>query len=1379
MFLEYIHNWNYIDTSIETFSERRLPHSQFKTSTLVGSDEPFVQSQPTLQSTSGGQSQAIHQQSSNYQQHSHQGQQTQHAYQQQAQYDQYSHQQEYQHQVPIYQPQPPAQGFYYDACAPHPNEQMPLPYIHDLQSYDQQIYDHSYQQHLGETYQYAQVQQPYGYEYQQPFENAQLQHPYDYTRIQHPYTLEQQYQQYSGQFTNQQYAESLDQYSNKLAYGQMLNQEQPYEQGQPIDYQDQPYQQYSQYHDQYLSNDAYISHQSNQNYQQHPLQIYPQTTQPGQQQPGQIPHEQRFPQSKRSIQSNQQPLFGERVKWRTRAQPQFDESNPNQERHTLHPFYHPQPTLQQRAYHMEHQPIIPEHLQKRPQIQQINLLPQRTVQHIQQPPQEHPFYHPQAILEEEQGAKQPPFMQQYRPHRATASRSRSRENTIDSLDRKDETPVWVQMKREKDKQRSKSLQPSQRLENIPWLHPKRDRSEPRQEPFLHGRLGVPIRPWIEEVIRLKRTELVQKVIERAELEKVALKKSQIERREISKEELEKIDLKCIQWEQALTQHFIGNQNDLQGQQGVIQQVERDFVIDKKRYEDNITILKLTQQIDELIQRDASNGVPWEVQKQQLRTIGNAQRMINRMDSEEHVYKQTGRFPTQPQEIVVQETITDVEDTIVLKLDREEHIESRQFIKNIEAASSKQAISHIEDSSFLNLSQHTEQNVKHIQKDEVPIMWQRGQKPRDVQKAISSQVEDSSFLQIQEESEQEFNRIQQEKHEEAVMWNRGLKQKQSTKATKSYQEDRTTLQIDRTSEEERPREIEKIEEEQGVMWQRGIKSKKSTNGSTKLQEDISNLQVDRTQETQEKTVTDQEEAKLWPRGLKKKPIPVTPSSHVEDSSFLLVDRSTEEETHIKDESDVEKPVMWARGKKSRPISQTALPHVEDISILDVSDDLKTDIQDIHSLETPVMWERGKKKPKLVDDVIQHVETITEEVDHLKIPEHPTSKEVPWLQSRKELKQVPRKKAPEPAKEHEMTQIQLKTTRKMSRDSQEPVRLAIDPKRDVSVEPTEAIDVPDHASSETPLIAEPMTGHPWRRGKKIVPDAERLEEKRWPTGKRKPKMSEDAGRVELKPLPKQKADEESETIEELDFIKTERDSKQDIRLTDKVQLKPTSRKKIEDKPAPERIELKSIPRRGIEEKQAILEDAPEQFVGKEILEYEETEEKHMMKILSAKEPKETVDEISVCEAEVEVAKPRVQKEKMRKADVVKKQVGFKEVVEKIETGEELTDDSPKLVIDRIKPPRFTKKLQPKKCVQHQPAVLECQIEGEPFPDIKWYFKNEELREDENIVSVIDKGVVALKIKQISEDQVGQYACEARNIGGLAVTRTNITLGKLIIS
>lgn len=98
-------------------------------------------------------------------------------------------------------------------------------------------------------------------------------------------------------------------------------------------------------------------------------------------------------------------------------------------------------------------------------------------------------------------------------------------------------------------------------------------------------------------------------------------------------------------------------------------------------------------------------------------------------------------------------------------------------------------------------------------------------------------------------------------------------------------------------------------------------------------------------------------------------------------------------------------------------------------------------------------------------------------------------------------------------------------------------------------------------------------------------------------------------------------------------------------------------------------------------------------------------------------------------------------------------------------------------QLKAPKFLKKLQPKLCKPEEPTQLQATIEGNPFPEVKWFWNDTELHASPNFEMNIMEKVVTLKIAKVTPELVGTYSCQVKNEAGVAISRTNIALGKWI--
>ena len=112
--------------------------------------------------------------------------------------------------------------------------------------------------------------------------------------------------------------------------------------------------------------------------------------------------------------------------------------------------------------------------------------------------------------------------------------------------------------------------------------------------------------------------------------------------------------------------------------------------------------------------------------------------------------------------------------------------------------------------------------------------------------------------------------------------------------------------------------------------------------------------------------------------------------------------------------------------------------------------------------------------------------------------------------------------------------------------------------------------------------------------------------------------------------------------------------------------------------------------------------------------------------------------------------------------KKQITSKTLIEKSQL---------KTTTVNIKPPKFIQKLQPVISEPDVPVVLKGEVDGSPFPDIKWFFNETEVENSERYEMIEELSNVTLTIKSVSDSDVGIYTCQATNPGGVATSRTNL--------
>lgn len=913
--------------------------------------------------------------------------------------------------------------------------------------------------------------------------------------------------------------------------------------------------------------------------------------------------------------------------------------------------------------------------------------------------------------------------------------------------RRDESVPWRRSKT--SKVRSRSLQPNiNNIEKLPWLRSNRDRSVPKQPTFLQNRgPKAPVRPWIEEVIKLKRTELHQKVIERAQLEKVELKEAHIERREIPKEELEKIDLKHLEWsaegvKQVHLQQLAEWQKAIFGESGL--------TMHNIKHEDRMQILEVTQQIDELTkqmaQADKSQAVPWEVQRQQLKTIERAQKIIDRFRMDE-VELHSVRSETVQQE---QQRQQQHQEHRIQSMEQRTHEESSNIMKRHESSAMEmhqiqmqktiQTISHTDESSMLQLSENTKLEMRQIEQmpNEQATMWQRGKKLKESEQSGLSYVEDSTILSLNES--EKITQRYTDLAEEPIAWRRGPKQRQAD--------------VSQSTIELLPLEQEEQRDEEHIQsWQH---EKDVASGIVSHIEDATFASIQKQKQIVESSLK---------RELKKQASQTEIQlTHVEDATYLK--HQEVQEIFQKQQSGLnEIPVAWRRGPKAEATSEEVLQHEEDtIFKYDDVQQILLQSNQPELNEVPTMWKRGPK-PKTAETVEEPIESV--EVIDVTPARKPSRDEVkPWKDEKVELKATRRQsvevKKLKPAKD----EVQLKPVKKPVPQTEEKPQEAA-----VVEQPTEEI------GKAKPWKEEKVELKPTRREsvevEKLKPakDAVQLKPVRKPS---KPQIDEQPKEA-LQPVQFDQAQVVVESVESIEI--EERPLPEQSRVDkdkakswkeEKVELKPTRRQSVEVeklKPAKDEVQLKPVRKSSVttEEKTTV----------------------ELKPVRKASLPVEKVDEEVVVEEEEEVKMTEKRKKVIKSpkkpttVQASQQDEAFIEenVTELIAETKETAERRTHPVDVQIIAPRFVQTLQSEVCEPNAPTILTATIEGHPISEIRWYFNNVELTAEDNYEVNIVENTVQLKIAQVTPNTVGVYSCQVQNEAGVAVSSANIALGMSI--
>jgi titin len=149
-----------------------------------------------------------------------------------------------------------------------------------------------------------------------------------------------------------------------------------------------------------------------------------------------------------------------------------------------------------------------------------------------------------------------------------------------------------------------------------------------------------------------------------------------------------------------------------------------------------------------------------------------------------------------------------------------------------------------------------------------------------------------------------------------------------------------------------------------------------------------------------------------------------------------------------------------------------------------------------------------------------------------------------------------------------------------------------------------------------------------------------------------------------------------------------------------------------------------------------------------------------------------ESSVHGREVHVSKQKqTQKEVKGDKEITRKITSTEttEVEHKAKTQERVVDGPVKPSI----PPVFTKKIQPCRCFENEPARFEVEYDGEPMPTIKWYRENFLIHnsKDFQIHTFGTKSV--LMMRQVFMEDSAVFAVIAENRGGTAKCSANLVV------
>lgn len=94
----------------------------------------------------------------------------------------------------------------------------------------------------------------------------------------------------------------------------------------------------------------------------------------------------------------------------------------------------------------------------------------------------------------------------------------------------------------------------------------------------------------------------------------------------------------------------------------------------------------------------------------------------------------------------------------------------------------------------------------------------------------------------------------------------------------------------------------------------------------------------------------------------------------------------------------------------------------------------------------------------------------------------------------------------------------------------------------------------------------------------------------------------------------------------------------------------------------------------------------------------------------------------------------------------------------------------------PPRFNVPLWDRHLPKNLPASIECHVDAKPLAEIVWIKNNVVINScDEIEIRNTKEGACLLRIARFTENDVGEYKCQAKNQYGIADTRSNLTIEK----
>ncbi|XP_037947809.1 titin-like [Teleopsis dalmanni] len=834
----------------------------------------------------------------------------------------------------------------------------------------------------------------------------------------------------------------------------------------------------------------------------------------------------------------------------------------------------------------------------------------------------------------------------------------------------------------------------------------------------------------------------------------------------------------------------------------------------------------------------------------------------------------------------------------------------------------------------------------IEKPE-PVMWKRGKKVTKPKKELDVSPEVPLDVPVEEPIE-EIIETPQKSHEEVidelkdepavekpepVLWKRGKKKVPTREEVpvSEIQEIEETPEIIEQNEEQISEEIVldkarktkkvKIPKKQPVdkKDETVVEVLDESVNDVVMDEEVNQQIVEKPPKPEKKTIVPLEPEtveKVVLKPVPRKQLPKAEAEKIEEVSLKPVKKTiiesdtpqpeqVEESEIVEDNIKQEKVTTRRKKKKQKPKSEKQ--ELEEEVLDELSEDEPKEISEISEEEelvipTPKIEEETvsdsvdvTEKPKVIQKPLKKPMPIEEKLEEVTLkPVKRPIKQIPQEEIIEEVRLKPVKHVTPVPEEQKLEEVILQHVEKL--EEQVTVEEKKKVKKVKKPKPEELPEIPDaepvelekaeHIDLERKPIEEEETPKmPYKREEKPKPIEEKVEEKQWPTGRRKPLPEEQPEEVTLKPIPaKPKEEKPKETPpisvpkltpeekmpseeKELEIQppiisdeKPKERSKKEKKKKPKLQKASPSVEEISEEiaepfaePIAEEDQVEEIPIDELKEVAISEEIQPEEEVissevlpttkqkalkkrTKRLKEVSFEEQPHLLESAVAEEDEiikedvsEEISQKTITLKKTEDTRPQfITTEQLIELDVedirrdiemkvtsniVKKEkrrividdsqplpelelITQKRVQEGIDKvpDEDLIEDQilqnkeettsseviqEKKVVKKkkkeIKPPRITEKLRPRQCIPEEPTVLECKVEGVPFPEINWYFNDMLLFASEKYEISVVEHVAKLKIAKVTPTDVGVYTCEARNEAGVATTRTNLVLDK----